>query len=240
MTLLYREVAEKLLSEFEAVNCHDGALLPSESQLQQAFGISRTTVRRALAHLEAGGHVQRRQGLGSFYRSRKLGNLISGKIGFHGVARSNGHRAFTRVHAFRTRAANLSELTVFGPAARDGVVELNRVRILDGQPAMFQQSVLCHAGLAKLRRSDFENVSLYSLLRNRFSVVVTKVSTKLEALNAPEEIAAIMAIEPGTAIFNSHRMVEDQNGRYIELCNNFARPDCVYFFFSGSAEEFSA
>lgn len=239
MTLLYREVAEKLLSEFEAVNCHDGALLPSESQLQQAFGISRTTVRRALAYLEAGGHVQRRQGLGSFYRSRKLGNLISGKIGFHGVARSNGHRAFTRVHAFRTRAANLSELTVFGPAARDGVVELNRVRILDGRPAMFQQSVLCHAGLAKLRRADFENVSLYSLLRERFGIVVTKVSTKLEALNAPQEIASIMAIEPGTAIFNSHRMVEDQNGRYIELCNNFARPDCVYFF-SGSAEEFSA
>lgn len=239
MSLLYRQVAEKLLSEFEAVNCHDGALLPSEAQLQQAFGVSRTTVRHALAYLEAGGHIQRRQGLGSFYRSRKLGNLISGRIGFHGDAKSNGHRAFTRVHAFRMRAANLSEQTVFGQAARDGVVELQRVCILNGQPAMFQQSVLCHVGLAKLRRSDFENVSLYGLLRNRFGVVVTKVSTKLEALNAPEDIAAILAIEPGTAVFNSHRMVEDQNGRYIELCNNFARSDCVYFFFSGLAEEFS-
>lgn len=240
MTLLYRQVAEKLLSEFEAVNCHDGALLPSESQLQHAFGISRTTVRRALAYLEAGGHVQRRRGLGSFYRSRKLGNPISGKIGIHGVAKSSGHQSFTRVHAFRTRPANLSEMTVFGPAARNGVVELQRVRVLDGQPAMFQQSVLCHAGLAKLRRSDFENVSLYSLLRNRFGVVVTRVSTKLEALNASAEIAAIMSIEPGAAVFNSHRMVEDQNGHYIELCNNFARPDCVYFYFSGSTEEFSA
>ncbi|MBN9063853.1 MAG: GntR family transcriptional regulator [Rhizobiales bacterium] len=238
MPLLYRTIADRLLSEFEALNWRDGAILPSEAQLQKAFGVSRTTVRRALACLASNGAIQRRQGRGSFYRSRKLGNLISGRVGFQGSAKISGHQPFTRIHSFAVRQPNLCELTVFGPAAREGVVELRRVRFLDGKPAMFQSSVLCHPGIVDLQRSEFENVSLYALLRGRFGMVVTKVNTKLEALNAPNDIARIMSIEPGAAVFNSHRMVEDQNGRYVEVCNNYARADCVYFFFSGAADEF--
>lgn len=234
---LYKEIADRLLAEFEAVTWQEGAMLPSEAQLQLSFGVSRTTVRRALATLESRGYIQRHQGKGSFYHDRKMAGVVSGRVGFYGTAKTTGHLPFSKIHAFEVRPPNMSELTVFGPGARQGVVELRRLRLLDGRPAMFQTSVIAIAGIAKLTRSDFENVSLYSMLRRRFGVIVTDVSTKLEALNAPENIAKLMAIEPGTAIFNSHRMVKDQSGKYIELSNNFVRSDIIYFFLAGSPDE---
>jgi GntR family transcriptional regulator len=236
---LYKTIAEQLLSEFQDGNWREGAVLPSEARLQEAFGISRTTVRRALALLQTDGHVERRQGRGSYYRSRKIGKPISSRVDFHSEARIHDQQPSTRALSFTARGPSLSELTIFGPEARGGVVELRRLRLLNGQPTVFQTSTLCHPGLAEMKRSDFENVSLYALLRKRLNLVVTKVSEKLEAVNAPPEVAWIMSIEPGTAIFNTHRIVEDQDGRVVELSANFVRADRYYFSFTGSIEEFA-
>ena len=46
-----------------------GERLPSESELCERFGISRTTVRQALARLEQEGMVVRRKGFGTFAAS---------------------------------------------------------------------------------------------------------------------------------------------------------------------------
>lgn len=45
-----------------------GQLLPSEPALMRDYGISRSTVRRALARLEAEGRIERRRGSGTFAR----------------------------------------------------------------------------------------------------------------------------------------------------------------------------
>ncbi len=214
-------------------------MLPSEARLRESFGASRTTVRRALALLETEGHVERRQGLGSFYHSSKIGKPISSRVDFHSEARTHDQKPSTRALSFAARAPSLSELTIFGPEARAGVVELRRLRLLNGQPTVLQTSILCHPGMADMARSDFENVSLYALLKSRFNLVVAKVSETLEAVNASPEVARIMSIEPGAALFNTHRIVEDQNGRVIELSANFVRADRYYFSFAGAKEEFA-
>lgn len=234
----YKAIAEQLLTEFQTGNWIDGAALPSESRLQETFGASRTTVRHALALLETEGRVERRQGRRSFYRSRKIGKPISSRVDFRNEARSQGQLPYTRALALTPRSPGLAELAVFGFEARAGVVELRRLLLLDGQPTIHQSSVLCHPGIADLQLSDFENTSLYGLLKRRFKLVVTKASKKLEAVNAPHDIANLMSIEPGAAMFKVHRVVEDQHGRVIELSSNFVRADRYYFSFSGSTEDF--
>lgn len=238
MALLYRTVAERLLKELQAGSWRDGALIPSETRLQESYGISRSTVRRALAILEKDGHIERRQGLGSFFRSHKIGKRISSRVDFHSEGRTHGQRPSTRALSFTARSPGLSEVAVFGPEARRGVVELRRLRLLNGQPTVYQTSVLCHVGIEDMKRSDFEDVSLYTLFRTRFGIVVSTVSETLEAVNAPAEVARIIGIEPGTAVFNTHRTVRDQNQRVVELSDNFVRADRYYFSYTGSVEEF--
>ncbi len=49
---------------------HAGEMLPSEDELTRIFGVSRITIRAALASLESRGFIERRQGIGTFVRER--------------------------------------------------------------------------------------------------------------------------------------------------------------------------
>lgn len=58
-------VAEQLVRLIEHGQLHDGDRIPSERELSQLAGVSRTSVREALRHLEMRGMVDRRRGRGT-------------------------------------------------------------------------------------------------------------------------------------------------------------------------------
>ena len=66
----YALLAESLLGKINSGDYPVGKLLPSESELCQQFGVSRTTVREALRHLNDMGLLSRRAGVGTLIRAR--------------------------------------------------------------------------------------------------------------------------------------------------------------------------
>ncbi len=62
------QLAELILAESARAGLGPGARLPTERQLAADFGATRTSVRHALAVLEAGGHISREVGRGTFLR----------------------------------------------------------------------------------------------------------------------------------------------------------------------------
>src|SRR5271168_745620 len=67
---LYRQVVDRLRREIAGKPF--GARIDSESQLTKRFGVSRSTVARAIEILVDEGLVNRRQGLGSFVAAPPL------------------------------------------------------------------------------------------------------------------------------------------------------------------------
>jgi GntR family transcriptional regulator len=65
---LYRKVAAELRSEIAKGGLRPGDQLPSEPELEVRFGVSRNTVRLALAALANEGLVEPRQGRGTYVR----------------------------------------------------------------------------------------------------------------------------------------------------------------------------
>lgn len=63
---LSRRVIESLRAQLIAGEIPRGAKLPTETRLSEAFGVSRTVVREAIAALAADGLVEARQGAGVF------------------------------------------------------------------------------------------------------------------------------------------------------------------------------
>jgi GntR family transcriptional repressor for pyruvate dehydrogenase complex len=65
-----RGLAHSLVDDFNArirdAVLRPGDKLPTESEIMQAFGVSRTVVREALSKLQAGGLVETRHGIGTF------------------------------------------------------------------------------------------------------------------------------------------------------------------------------
>src|SRR6202020_3511261 len=65
---LHRQLFLVLHDEIARGAIAPGDALPSEQSLCDQFGVSRITVRRALADLAEQGYIERRQGVGSFVR----------------------------------------------------------------------------------------------------------------------------------------------------------------------------
>ena len=64
-------ISEKLRDEIETGVYSPGELLPSEFDLGKLFGVSRTTVRKAIANLIAQGLVYTQQGKGAFVQQQQ-------------------------------------------------------------------------------------------------------------------------------------------------------------------------
>ena len=67
----YLLIADRLMHDISTGKLPVGSMLPTESKLTQAYGVSRHTVRNAIQHLRARGQVSSRQGSGSVLVSRE-------------------------------------------------------------------------------------------------------------------------------------------------------------------------
>ena len=63
---LTREIAERIAAQIATARLPPGAKLPTEQEMVEAMGVSRTVVREAVAALRARGLVVTRQGAGAF------------------------------------------------------------------------------------------------------------------------------------------------------------------------------
>ncbi|MGF1536926.1 MAG: GntR family transcriptional regulator [Elainellaceae cyanobacterium] len=68
---LHITISEKLRAEIEAGRYEAGERLPSEFDLGETFGVSRTTIRRAIANLTQQGFVTTQRGKGIFVSGRQ-------------------------------------------------------------------------------------------------------------------------------------------------------------------------
>jgi DNA-binding FadR family transcriptional regulator len=76
---LAHDVVEGLAGQIRAQSLRPGDKLPTESEIMASWGVSRTVVREALSHLQAGRWVQTRHGIGTFVIERpKQGLGING------------------------------------------------------------------------------------------------------------------------------------------------------------------
>lgn len=72
---LTASVAEELLSLMRRRAFRDGTRLPPERLLAEQMGVSRSSVRDAVARLEALGHLEVRHGDGTYVREPSAANL---------------------------------------------------------------------------------------------------------------------------------------------------------------------
>lgn len=224
----YQDIARSLERGLAAGGDTSRAI-PSEHELCERYGASRTTIRAALKQLQDQGLIERRQGQGTFYRPRHIAKNLGSIVDFHTEARMAGRVPTTRVIALVARPAAAEESALFGPAAAAGLVELTRLRCLDDQPAVLQRSRVGLATLGETTAAELENASLYRYLAECRGVQVATVEETLEPWSVSAEEAEPLAIAPGTAVFRSQRVARDANGAVVEVSDNLIRGDIYRF-----------
>jgi GntR family transcriptional regulator len=221
------EIVEEQLRELIARGDYERhARLPPERELAGKLGVSRMTLRRALAALEEDGLVTRQAGRngGTFLAQ---GQVVRNLSRYHGVPdylRSQGFEAGCRVISASVESSDDQTARALGLPAGALVYRLVRVRLADGVPISIETARLPAEYFPGLLECPLGG-SITELLANLYGRRLVKAFERLEAVLATEEQAALLPIRVGAPLMSIHRVTYDADGVVVELAHDLFRGD---------------
>lgn len=194
-----------------------GALLPTEKELCDLFGVSRMTARQAVNRLAEAGLVRREPGRGTFVAYPRLQREIGMLLSFTRTMERQGRRASARVLERSTVPAGPSVAARLGLTAADlPVIRLQRLRLVDDQPMALELVLLPADRFGWLAAVDLTNSSLHQTLEQR-GIIPHAGDGTLTAEVAGKEEAHLLGIAPGAPLLVERLVLLDQNGTPIQV-----------------------
>lgn len=188
--------------------------LPPEPVLCEQFGVSRITLRRAVADLADDGLLQRVQGRGTFVTARAP-EAPGRPEGYVDDIRRISVDTTVKVVEFESLAAPPWVADRLELAAGDLVQRSVRVRLRHGVPVMLLTTWVPNRWAETISRADLGRRSLNELLAERgvrFGRVVQEISATL----ADPLQAERLRVAVGAALLVVDRTVHDKQGRPVE------------------------
>jgi GntR family transcriptional regulator len=228
ITPLYLQVARFIAEQASGGGLTRGAKLPTERTLCAQFGVSRVTLRRALAVLVDEGVLESSAGRGWFVTTGVLGEPPNALRSFTETARIRGLTAGARVLRAASEPASLDESDSFKIAPGSPVFRLRRVRLLDGVPVACDESRVPLGFAPALVDADFTVASLYRELEIAGNAPV-RAEYAIEAAGAEADVAEQLDLEPGAPVLVAQQTGFGPDDRVIELSSTVYRADRYRF-----------
>lgn len=218
---LYREVKEKLIHALATGEWQPGAKIPVESDLAARYAVGISTVRAAVAELEAAGILTRRQGKGTFVSEHaNQGRLYR----FFNLVNADGTRETPMrefVSMVRARATPLESefLRLARYGNRTEVYRLRSTFSLQGKVTGVSDAVVPAGLFPGMRRAGVNdgNLTLYALYQSNYNVNVTSVSADLSADSAPSDISKLLSVKHRAPVLRIERKAYTYGDIPVEL-----------------------
>ena len=208
----YKTAYNILKQEIRNGEYKPGEPLPPEHMIESRFGISRTTVRRALELLARDGYVDAKQGCGTkvldFSTVQKLGALTS----ITETLRSQGKEVVSHSMHIDHVKAGAKVANALQVKEDDVVVRIQRVQYANGQPFCIMTNYLIQSLVPGIEQYVDQFTSLYELLETQFNIVLTSATEYLSAGVVEFAEAQMLHVQVGTPLLISKRITCDFNG----------------------------
>ncbi len=222
-TPLYHRIQLALADQIVSGRWTHGAELPPETDLCGHFGVSRGTLRRALAHLAMHGLITRHQGRGTFVAETKFeGRVFASYAAYRAGAVS--HDAW-QVLKCELRPAPPDVRRLLDLKAAEPIYDLRRIQFMRGVPITLTTSYLPASLVPALEKQDLLGESLYLLLERVYGLVFLRAEETVEPVAADADLAAQLRLKVGTPIFRIERSSYVHGDRVRELRRSFMRGD---------------
>lgn len=229
---LWFQIAALLRGSIASGEFKPGEHLPSEAELNRAFGVSRTTARAALDKLEQEGLIKRQSGRGSTVLDSKVEQPVNLLTGFAEDMRRRGLRpSYATMSAeFVTCAADVGE--ALGIDDRTFAFRIVRLLSADESPIALSTSWLAPsilAGREPPARDYLDSGSLYAWLEQHCGTRIAGGHEFIEATNVRGQVADHLGVKPGTAALVARRLSRSASGAPVEYAVVTYRADRYRF-----------
>src|SRR5262245_43214430 len=224
---LYETCATALNREIETGVLRPGQRLPSERSLGDALGFTRLTVRRALPDLARRGLLEPDERRGWQVRSGRVSDSLSTLMGFTQMAQMRGLVASSQLPSVPYREASFDESGELRVAPGAPILDLSRLRLLDGRPTAIERLRMPTARLRWPEGFDFTS-SIYAALEAQ-GIVPTVADAFVDVVDASEREAGLLEVAAGRGLMRLNCVTTGADGVVISLETSMYHPDRYRF-----------
>ncbi len=209
------------------VDLAPGSGVPTERDLAEMFGTSRTTVRQAIAELVVDGRLERTQGRGTFVAPPKL-MQVRQLTSLSQDLQSQGREPGGVVLGITREPADAEVGEHLGIDPGTPIHRVERLRTASGEPIAHEIAHLT-GELPNLADELEARGSLYRTLREAFGIELAAVEDVVQTALADPTVASLLGVDTGLPMLLVHRTGWDADGRAVEWTRSVFRGDRFRF-----------
>lgn len=220
---------EQLAHELDMGIHPPGSRLPGEREMATRFHVSRATLRTALAELEEEQRILRSAQRGWFVPAHVIGEPPSTLQSFTEMARARGWRPTAKVLHQAIRPATLDESERLRIAPTSPVIQIDRLRGMDGTPVCFDVVVVPEQRAPALSHADLTDASLYETLQDLCGLPIHRSAYTVMAAVADAALAKLLGTSTGAPVLVGEETAYTADGTPVLIGVNRYRGDAYRF-----------
>jgi GntR family transcriptional regulator len=216
-----REAIRRQVRKGELIDA-DGRLM-TEAELGRHFGVSRITIRNAIAPLVLEGMFARSRGRGTFLRSNQPENWVGRLMGFSETIRDAGYEAGAKV--LQQGMTNRHDAGVKERLQERAVWQLKRIRFADKTPIAIEHAFYPPDIGLELEKRDLISIIMYSVLEEELGHEIAEAKQTIGASLTDATSAKLLGVKTGDPLLSIERLTLGKDGRALELLRAVYLPE---------------
>ena len=231
---LYYQLKQIITQRIEQGVWQPGDLIPTELELQESFGLSRTTVRQALGELTQEGRLLRRRGAGTIVAPPQNRVDPDRHLSLSEYLRLQGRTPSWQLLDQLWVPADETVAESLAVAPGTDVYSIHRLRLADEEPLGIHrlyvpEDVASHIDMVALRAS----ASLH-YLKELPAMLNSRAFRSIQALPAGPPETEYLKIPPGTPVLLIERTIVSETHRPLEFLRAVYRGDRFQYQITGT------
>lgn len=236
---IHQRLSDLFRERISSGEWNEGSPLPSEAELCAQHGVSRGTVRQALASLRGEGLISGGRGkppvVARPVPSQSFGTFMSFTEWAHSLGREPGQR--TLEIARRPAGEELAGKMSLQPG--EPVIQVLRLRLLDGAPTMVERSNFTAEVGKALFDFDTDSGSIFGYLTS-LGVDLSRGRHVIDAVAADETDASLLEVSAGSPLLRERRLTYGRDGRILECSDDRYLPHLANFVIENTRQSKAA
>ncbi|WP_167956547.1 GntR family transcriptional regulator [Anaerosporobacter faecicola] len=207
----YMKVYKELQQEIRNGKYQIGDMLPVESELEQMFGVSRITIRKAVKLLVEEKLVDVKQGRGTLVLDFKPKQSLNHVVSVTETLRQKGYDVQTQSMYIDIIQANYEIAEALQIPLSEYVARFQRIQLADGKPIVLMKNYVEAKMVPDVIKYSNKFTALYQFLEGTYQIHIDEASDTIYAKNAEFEEAQMLNIPVGEALLCIKRICYQDN-----------------------------